>query len=228
MSDRIGLIVLSLAGCLISAGCATYNPGLDLLTSNTLKDFPSQKVQEAIQHDPHRIEQERVSVVADFLDAGRTRGVFDANLLAHGIQPVVLVISNGSDQAYRFSKAHVDAPVIPAAEAAKQAFRNQVAYTVGYGISSIPRVILWAWDCVIMRGGAARAAHILVPYRWVNREITHDVVESEIAEATVAPHAFLTGVVFIRRVKPGRLVRLTLLNEQTQEPLVFELIGVNR
>lgn len=163
---------------------------------------------------PVRVEQAGVSVEVQVIDAEQARDIFDANLVKRGVQPLVLRIRNESAQTYRFEKAGIDPPCIPAATAARQAYENPVLVTgrvlnrAVFG--SIRRI-------AVKSGGTTRPQPIL------NREIRESFVKEEIADADIGPHGSLEGFLYVRPLEPDGRLSVTLINTQTKEPLRFEL-----
>ena len=155
-----------------------------------------------------------VTVGIQVIDAEQTADIFDINLVAKGVQPLLITIKNGSGQTYQFRKADV-ARYIPAAEAAKQAYDNPLV--VGGRLlrqvaAIVPKLL---FTQTRSHGGVS-------PPPVLNRNIQQDFVREEIADGEIAPNGSLEGFLYLRPLEPGTPIRVTLVNAKTQEPLVIE------
>lgn len=162
---------------------------------------------------PGRMEKRGLSVDVQALDAEHTRDIFETDLVAKGAQPLLIKIRNESGQTYRFRKADVDARYLPAAEAAKLSYENPVVIggqALGRAIGFIPGLIF-------------KAPRKVPPRPILNRGVQESFVREEIADADIEPGGSLEGFMFVRPFSGGRRLRVTLINVQTQEPLVFDV-----
>lgn len=158
--------------------------------------------------------REGVFVRIEVIDAQQAEDIFDADMLGHKVQPLMVEIRNGSQQTYQFSKANVGAKQIPAETAARAAYENPIVVTggiVGRVLSIIPRNVL-----------PHRERHD-VSRPLLNRQIQASVVKEQIPDATVAPNGSLTGLMYVRPLGSNAKLRVTLINTQTNEPLVFDV-----
>ncbi len=158
------------------------------------------------------VEHAGVSVEVHVLDADQTEDIFDADLLARGIQPLVITIRNHSTQTYRFTKADVDAHYIPATIAAKAAYENPVVISgrvIGRAVSVIPR---WIFP-----------HHNTPPRPLLNRDIQANFVREEIRDADVGPNSSLSGFLFSHPPESTAHLHIRLLSTQTQVSLEFDV-----
>ena len=162
---------------------------------------------------PGRLQKEGVSVDVQIMSAEETQDVFDVNLIRHGIQPLVITIRNGSQATYRFRKADVDARYIPAAVAATKAYENPVAV----GADLVQRTTNSLHQIIFPPPKQVPGRPIL------NRNIQQSFVKEEIPDADIAPNGSLSGFLNLRPQAPGVPLRVTLINLQTQQPLVFDI-----
>ena len=163
---------------------------------------------------PGRIQHEGVSVDARVMDADEVEDVFDVNLIRKGVQPLLITIRNDSQVTYRFRKADVDAHYIPAADAAKAAYENPVA--IGGAIAQRAVSVLHQFIYPPPKPVLDRPI--------LNRSVQQSFVKEEIPDAEIAPNSSLSGFLYIRPQAASTPLRVTLLNLQTQQPLVFDIV----
>ncbi len=222
---------LSLALTFSSVGCAGYCPvrwpRSDLwspsVDTTPVIEWPST----ALTDYPKHLEQEHVTLVVEFIDPQLTKGLFHADLLRHGIQPVVVIIHNESEQPYGFRKADVDAHYLPAARVAHWAMVHPARTTVRFMkwlTFLIPGVVVESivepTSTLDFPGLEEAACRPAIPN---NRYIHADFLHHEIADAEVGPHSSLAGLMFIRPPILGSIIPVSLVNTQTRQPLIFEV-----
>ncbi len=222
---------LALLLALSSVGCGGYwpirRPRSDLWSPTTITRPPIELPNRTLEDYPGRLEKNGVSVAVELIDPSRTQGLFHADLVRDGVQPLMVVIHNGSDQAYVFSKANVDRHYLPAEQVARLAYVHPIetiAHHIRWLAFLVPGVV---FETVIepastldfpgMEEAARRPA---IPD---NRSTKADFLNHQIADAEVLPGHSLAGVLFIRPPKLGSLIPVTLVNAQTRQPLVFEI-----
>ena len=176
---------------------------------------------------PVRVEQERVMVAAEFLDPERTVDVFHANLLRNHIQPLLLVLRNGSEQPYRFRKADVDARYVPAAQAARWACVHPAvtaARLIRWGVFFLPGLLMESvveptttLDFPVFEELARR------PERTDSRQIIVEFQRHEIADGDIGPDEIRAGAMFLRPPRLGSVIAVRLVNARTQQPLVLKI-----
>ena len=162
---------------------------------------------------PGRVQKDGVSVDVQVMDAEATKDVFDVDLIRHGVQPLVITIHNGSQAAYRFRKTDVDAHYIPAAVAATTAYENPVVIggeIVGQTVRSLHQFVF--------------PPPKQMPGRPIlNRNLQQSFMKEEIPDADIAPGGSLSGFLYLRAQPARAPLRVTLINLQTQQPLVFDV-----
>ena len=162
---------------------------------------------------PGRIQKEGVSVDVQVMDAEETTDVFGVDLVRQGVQQLVITIHNGSQAAYRFRKADVDARYIPAAVAATKAYENPVIV----GGEILERTVSSLHQFIFPPPKNVPGRPIL------NRNVQQSFIKEEIPEAEITPSSSLSGFLYIRPQAARTPLRVTLLNLQTQQPLVFDI-----
>ncbi len=216
---------------LSSLGCGGYFPlrwpRSELWTPSQAAPLTISLSLEDAQALPLHVEKEGVTVSAEFPDPERTAGLFHVNLLRNGVQPLFLIIHNGSNQPYRFSKAGVDGGYLPAVSAARWAQVHpavSLARLIKWGLFFIPGLIVESvaeptttLDFPVLEAAAQR------PPRTDHRQITAEFLRLEIADGEIGMDGTLTGVLFIRPPTLGRVIAMRLVNVQTQQPLVVEI-----
>ena len=172
-------------------------------------------------HTLSQIEHAKVSVEVERYAADETQAIFGADLLRHGIQPLSLLIDNRSPQAYVFQKANVDAHYLPAAEVAQVAYENPVQVGV-HGL--LWTVLLPLRALRVLKNYPRKTGKASFVGPPTNAEIQANFLKMEIADATVGPNGSLAGDLFIHPITPGSRITVKLINAQTQEPLVFDML----
>lgn len=171
--------------------------------------------------------KEGVAVAARLLDPSQTREVFHAHLVRNGVQPLVLSISNDSEQPYHFRKRDIDPRYIPAARAARWAMVHPAITAtrlVSWIVMIAPGLL---FECLIEPlttldfPGVEEASQR--PPAPNNRAIREDFIRQEIADGDIGPREQRTGALFLRPPKLGRVIPVTLINARTQQPLIFEV-----
>ena len=159
---------------------------------------------------PLRLEQDRVVVTADVLDAATCEDIFGVNLLKRHIQPILIKISNESDRTYGFSKESIQVAAVQATKVARYAYPNPVGYTftwTKYTTTFVPKTLF----------------NRKTPKRPLTyRDVRQDFTSQEIADGPILPKGHREGFLFLRSPVPDA-VHIPLLNTQTSTPLVFEL-----
>lgn len=215
----------------VSLGCGGYRP---VRWPRSELWAPSRSVRPPIQLPGSgtatslgRIQKDSVEVAVEFLDARRTKEAFHADFLRNGLQPIRVLIQNGSDQPYLFRKADVDRRYLPAASVARRVYvhpAETVARLVKWVAFFIPGLVfesivepMTALDFPGIQEAARR------PPTPDNRSIKADFLKHEIADAKILPNGSLAGVMFIRPPKLGSVLTVKLFNARTQQPVVFDI-----
>ena len=224
-------VALGLVLALSSLGCGDYWPvrwpRSDLWTHHRSVRPPIQLSQGGAAIALGRIQKDDVEVVVELMDAFQTKEAFHADFVGSGIQPMHVLIHNGSDHPYRFRKAEVDARYLPAASVARRVYIHP-----GEIVADLVKWVAWfipgfVFESVVEPAttldfpGIEEAARR--PPTPDNQSIKADFMKHEIADAEIGPNGSLEGVMFIRPPKLGGVLRVKLLNARTQQPLVFEL-----
>ena len=234
MKRWVRSIALSLMLPLSGIGCASYCPmrwpRRDLWASRPSGTpaivWPSDDIANSSNHTQQK---EGVAVVADLIDSNRTKEVFNADLLRHRVQPLMVIIQNASHDAYVFRKTSVDKQYIPAAHVAKMASVSPMTQAVLYAkwfIFIIPGLL---FDAIIEPAstlefpGISEAAQR--PPRLDHQRIRGDFMDHEIGDGEIGPNSSRGGIMFIHPPTPGSRISisLTLINARTQRPLAFEI-----
>ena len=213
------------------AGCGGYFPlrwpSRELWSAPPTAPFVLALPLDASDLLPARAEADGVTVSGVFPDPARTLELFHAHLLRNRVQPLLLRIHNGSGQAYRFTKADVDARVVPASEAGRWACTHPVATAarfITWGAFLLPGVLFESvvepattMDFPIIEESAKRPA---VP---ACGPILAEFIRQEIADGEIGPDATRAGVLFLRPPALGAAVTIRLVNARTRQPLVLAL-----
>lgn len=106
--------------------CATY----------TAIALPQKDVTTLHQYE----KQNNVYVGVSFMNKAEVQRYFDADLIDEGVQPIYMVIENGSEKTYLFSKESIGIPKMDSLQAAEKGERNTGGRIAAYGAASL---ILW-------------------------------------------------------------------------------------
>ncbi|MBI3020674.1 MAG: hypothetical protein HYY59_01575 [Candidatus Omnitrophica bacterium] len=231
MRRRVPPVALGLVLAHVSLGCGGYRPvrwpRSDLWAPSRSVRPPIQLPGSGAASAQGRIQQDHVDVAVEFLDERQTKEAFHADFVRSGIQPVRLLIQNGSDQPYRFRKADVDPRSIPAASVARRVYvhpAETVARLVKWVAFFIPGLV---FESIVEPAtsldfpGIEEAARR--PPTPDNRSIKADFLKHEIADAEIGPNGSLAGVLFIRPPRLGSVLTVKLFTARTQQPAVFEV-----
>ncbi len=224
-------VLLGLAlGC-GSVSCKGYfplrRPSSSLWTPAPDAASPIQLPGTDVAGDSDHLQQDGVVVAVKVLDDEMSRQVFGVHLLRHRVQPLVVVVRNGSQDSYLFRKAGVGAPVIPAANAARVAVVHPIVRmtrTVKWLAWFVPGLVFETFvepASTIDFPGVEEAAQR--PPRVNTQHVIDEFVALEIPDAEIPPGRRLSGAMFIRPPKLGSVLPVTLLNARTQQPLVFDV-----
>lgn len=224
-------LTLTLVLALSSVGCAGYRPvrwpRSDLWSPSPSEPSTIRLPSTEAADYAGRIQKENVSVAVELIDPQRATQMFHADLVRHGVQPLMVAIHNSSDQTYVFRKANVAAHRIPARKAAQWACVHPVA-TVAQSVRwlafLVPGLIV---ESIVEPAstldftGIEEAARR--PPATHNQAITADFVAHEIADAEIFPDHDHAGILFIRPPKLGGILPVTLINASTSQSLRFEI-----
>jgi len=198
---------------LISLSAIVSRPTISTAKQRDLFAAPQEAVNATV---PGRVTQVDVAVDVHILDTDQTKDIFDIDLIKKGIQPLFIKIHNASQQTYRFSKASVDVHYISASLAAQAAYDNPFLVggrVVKYTVTSIPKAIF------------EKPHHKKkdVKPALLNRDTRAVFEKEEIADRAIKPKETLSGFLYLHPLTPHSHVTVTLVNVQTQTPLVFDI-----
>ena len=197
---------------LVTLSVIVSRPAISAAKQRDLFAAPQEAVDAKV---PGRVTQADVSVDVQVLNAERTKDIFDLDLIKKGVQPLFIKIHNTSQQAYRFSKAGVDAHYIPASLAAQAAYDNLLLVggrVVKYTVTSIPKAIF-------VKSHKKKD----VKPALLNRDTRAVFEKEEIADREIKPNETLSGFLYLYPLASHSHVTVTLINVQTQAPLVFDI-----
>ena len=213
MTHDMRLLIMSVAGC-VAGGIATPIPV-----------WAASRHAQLMATYPGRVEHEQVVVAVEILSADQTKEIFNADLLRKNIQPISIMIHNGSGYSYEFAKAKVEAQAIAAGEAARAAYPNP-ALT---GVRVVKWLVLWVPVSIAKFFVNIIPAFYFPSISEANRrpllagEVRDEFAQVEIPDKTIAPNESVDGFLFARPLPPGRPLHLSLVNAQTRQPLGFEI-----
>ncbi len=166
-------------------------------------------------------------MVVELIDREQAKQQFHADLLGVRVQPLMLVIHNESDQTYAFRKADVAQGYLPAASVARWAYVSPletVARYLKWAVFFLPGLVFEAViepTTALDFPGIEEAAQRPPPPN--NQLIREDFMRHEIADTEIRPNDTVAGVLFTRPLKLGGVLPVTLINAQTQQPVVVEV-----
>ena len=176
---------------------------------------------------PDRLEQHQVAVVIEPMSADDTKTIFGADLVGHRIQPLMLVLHNGSDQPYQFNKTNFGASYLPAAQVAQQAKVHPIITAVHWlkwMVFVIPGFVM---EAVVEPASTLdfpnfeEAAHHPPAANPQGAEAAFR--DAEIADQEIPPDTTCVGLLFVRQPAQGATIPITLVNAKTHQPLLFNV-----
>ena len=177
---------LILGFLVVTIGCASFEPGLRLQELHKPR------------HPTVRAAQDGLEVaVEEFITPAKSQMMFDADLAAEGVIPLLLKVENGGSEKFSAKKidlkAYLDGQSLVALEprdAARQAATSEyVGKALGRTIAAGPFAIL-LWPVTI----GASAAHT----HGVNRRIEAYFEAASYQDALLAPKQTASGFVFFK------------------------------
>ncbi len=224
-------VALSLALLSFNVGCSSYRPirwpRRELWAASVESAPPITIPSSKLSAYPNHLEQDHVAVAVEFIDPLRAKDLLHVDPAKHGVQPLMIVIQNGSGQSYRFDKTDVGARVVPAARVASWAGPHPVVTVLRYlkwAAFFIPGFI---FDTVVEPATTFEFPGIQDasqrPARFNRQQMSADLVEHEIADTAIAPDAAHAGFLFIRTPAPDGRLSITLTNARTRQPSIFDV-----
>ena len=227
----LGVRFLSLVLVILSAGCGGYFPlrwsSPDLWTPSTTSRPPMAPPSSMLEDAPEQVTQEGISAAIKIIPRAQAKNIFHADLMQHRVQPLIVMLQNSSEHTYAFHASQMSVQSIPAATVAKYAYVHPVITAVRLAkwvVMFVPGLLMESmieptttFDFPNFENAAKRP---VLPH---HREIQAEFLRHEIPNGLVAPKSALTGFLFVRPFPLGRPIRLTLMNVDTQQPLVLEV-----
>ena len=224
------LVTLSFALACAMSGCGGYCPlrwpRRDLWAPQAVEAY-SIATPGDLSVSSRTVEQRGVTVSAALLTRQQAVDSFGLDVLRHNIQPIFVTIENGSGDAYRFDKASVGGGTIPAERVARLARvhpTRMIARYLRWVVFILPGVV---FDTVIepattfeFPGIEEAARRPPVPDA---RRITMEFVAHELVDGTIPPGSSRMGMLFLRPMRLGSVIPVTLVNVGTKQPVTFEL-----
>ena len=172
--------------CLLSVGCASFEPGLRLQELNAPRQPTVKAVQEGLE----------VSV-EEFVSTEKSLMAFDSDLSSYGVVALLIKIENGGSEKYVAKRDDIKAfldgqaltPLI-AREAASQAATSEyVGKALGWTVAAGPFAIL-LWPVTI----GASAIHT----QGVNKRVIQYFEGTKYQDALISPKQTATGFVYYK------------------------------
>jgi hypothetical protein len=161
----------------------------------------------------HLLEQEDlVKIWIKPLNAEESELYIKKDLLKMGVQPVEIIIDNGSADPYYFSPFLIDLPLVEERDILKKLFYAALPRKIGFQIAS-----LFFWPLTIPSTMDTMITH--KAYRKLAKELS----SKSIKEETIAPYSTVHRIFFVEKDKETGQFFVRLENEETLESRVFSV-----
>lgn len=172
--------------CLISVGCASFEPGLRLQELNTPRQPSAKATQEGLEIS-----------VEEFITPDKSLMAFDSNLSSSGVMAMLMKIENSGTEKYVAKRDDIKAfldgqPLTPltAREAASQAATSEyVGKALGWTVAAGPFAIL-LWPVTI----GASAVHT----QGVNKRVIQYFEGTKYQDALISPKQTAIGFIYYK------------------------------
>lgn len=151
-----------------------------------------------------------VYVGVSFMDKAECQRYFDADLIDKGVQPIYMVIENGSEKTYLFSKESIGIPKMDSLQASEKGERSTAGRIAGYGALSL---ILWPFLIPAIADGISSSN--------ANKSLRADYESKQIADGPIRPRVSRYGVFFSPVLQSGEEISISLIEQESKESLVF-------
>lgn len=222
----VTLLALSMAGC--GGYRPVRRPSEELFHAQPWQRPPIRLPSQDLAQYPSRVSRDGVDVVAELINPQQTRETFSLNLVPHGIQPLLVIIHNGTPRTLLFKKANVDRRYIPARRVARRAYIPPyvTALRQARWIALVP--VGLAFHMVIEPTSTLDfpGIHDLTqrPPTPDNRAIRAEFERQEIPDGPIEPDHTISGALFVRPIKLGSVLEIPLLDAQTLEPVRIDVV----
>lgn len=151
-----------------------------------------------------------VYVGISFMDKAECQRYFDADLIDKGVQPIYMVIENGSEKTYLFSKESIGIPKMDSLQASEKGERSSAGRIAGYGALSL---IIWPFLIPAIADGISASN--------ANKSLRADYESKQIADGPIRPRLNRYGVFFSPILQSGEEISVQLIEQESKKPLVF-------
>lgn len=152
-----------------------------------------------------------VYVGVSFMDKAEVQRYFDADLIEKGVQPIYMVIENGSERTYMFSKESIGIPRMDSLEAASKGERNTGGRIAGYTVLSL---VLWPFLIPAVADGISSSK--------ANKALRADYESKQIADGPIRPRVSKYGVFFAPTLQSGEEIAVPLVEQASKDTLIFQ------
>ncbi len=209
-----------LAICFIFTGCATFDPATRYQDIMNDRQPTVSETQEGLKLSAE-----------EFASSEKSRGMFDADLVAHGVLPILLRAENQSDETYKIdskeARARLEDQVLPLladVDAANQAAtREYASKAAGWTLATGPLAVIF-WPVTVSLSGVHTGE--------VNRRIEQHFETLGFARAIVKPGQTAAGFLYFKLPeavagKEKIIVEVVAYEVQSGKQIIFKLLIPN-
>jgi hypothetical protein len=196
MKTTLYLLPIMLIAC--CCGCASYEAtSLPILQSD---------------YAPYSQDQNDVTVMCKPLTAWESKRYLGRDVQSKGYQPIQICIRNDGKSYYLLSPQSINLPVAPPEEVAQLVHTNTVGRAAGWGVAG-----LFVWPLLVP------AVVDGVGSYQANQRLDDDYSRKGVQQTVIQPGTIMNRVIFTPMQEYPGYFRLTLLNRDTRDKLVYEV-----
>lgn len=186
---------------ILLAGCANYS-------ASALSN------QAAIE-STHSLSENEPNVLLSwkFFNKKECEKYLGRNLISSGYVPVQITVQNNSSDPMYLSTDNFSIPLPSLNEVTKKAHTSTAGRVVAWGVGGL---ILWPLMIPAVYDGICSSQ--------ANDALDKDYDSKTLKEHTIRPHTSFSRIVFVPKEKIKQTIEMFLLNEKTNEKIVFSVL----
>lgn len=158
--------------------------------------------------------KEGISVVSKTFSKLDCDQFLDRDVIAEGYQPIQIYIQNDSDKNYIFSLNRITLPVARPQEVAEKVHTSTVGRAAGYGVGAL---ILWPLAIPAIVDGIKSAN--------ANDALDNDFLAKAARDQLIFSHSRFNAIIFVPTHSYQDAYSLTLVDQASNQPKIFNLIS---
>lgn len=193
--NKFFLFLTIIAALASLTGCATYRAS----ALNSLAPHLTSTISNS---------QQGVAIVAKKFSKSDCKKYLGRDVLKKGYQPVQLFIQNNTEKSFSFCLYRISLPQVNSEEVAKSVHTSTAGRATGYGIGSL---ILWplVFPAVIDGVMSSKA----------NKALNIDFETKAAKDQIIYPYSYVNTIIFIPKATYTNNFSITLIDQETNQPL---------